>query len=221
MSLSRLWSTLVFIGLAGLTACAPTPAASTPTLPTNTPTIATQSPATETGATLDAGGVLTPPTDTPTPDIPQGADAAWLTVPFINARTGETFTLGDFEGKTVFVESMATWCSNCRSQMRHLRDVIGILGSDDYVYIGLSVETNISAADLAAYVDGQEFNWTFAVMSPEALQILTDAFGRSITNPPVTPHFVIKPDGTTDGLVAGRIHGVEDLIAELTAARGN
>jgi peroxiredoxin len=164
---------------------------------------------------------LIPPTDTPTPDIPQGADAAWLTVPFVDARTGESFTLADFSGKTVFVESMATWCSNCRSQMRNVRDVIAILGSEDYVYIGLSVETNISAADLAAYVDGQEFNWTFAVMSPEALQILTDAFGRSITNPPVTPHFVIKPDGTTDGLVAGRIHSVEDLIAELTAARGN
>jgi len=193
-----------------LTACAPTAPIPTPTFPTATLDLA--------APTIDANGVLIPPTDTPTPNVPQGANAAWATTQFINARTGETFTLADFAGKTVFVEAMATWCSNCRAQMRNVRDVIGALDADKYVFIGLSVETNISAADLAAYVDAQEFPWVFAVMSPEALQRLTDAFGRSITNPPVTPHFVIKSDGTTDGLVAGKIHSVEDLTAELTAA---
>jgi hypothetical protein len=33
----------------------------------------------------------------------------WLTLPLTNARTGETFTLADFAGKTVFVHPMATW----------------------------------------------------------------------------------------------------------------
>lgn len=216
MILYRMLRVVLLMTLLTLGACAPT----TPAAPSITPA-PTQQPATEAGVTLDAGSVLAPPTDTPAPEVPQGTDAAWLTTPFINARTGETFTLADFSGKTVFVESMATWCSNCRSQMRNVRDVIGILNSDDYVFIGLSVETNISASDLATYVDAQEFPWTFAVMSPDALQILTDAFGRSITNPPVTPHFVIKPDGTTDGLVAGQIHSVEALIAELTAANGS
>ena len=33
----------------------------------------------------------------------------WLTMPLTNARSGETFTLADFAGKTVFVHPMATW----------------------------------------------------------------------------------------------------------------
>ncbi|KPK07150.1 MAG: hypothetical protein AMJ56_13680, partial [Anaerolineae bacterium SG8_19] len=44
-----------------------------------------------------------------------GADRpAWQQLTLTNARTGETFTLADFGGQTVFVEPMATWCSNCR-----------------------------------------------------------------------------------------------------------
>jgi len=209
----RIWGLTLIFALT-LTACA----AVAPPSPTSAVTTATLDLA---APTIDAGGVLIPPTDTPTLEVPQGAEAAWATTEFINARTGESFTLADFAGKTVFVESMATWCSNCRSQMRNVRDVIGILNSDDFVFIGLSVETNITAADLATYVDAQEFPWIFAVMSPESLQLLTDAFGRSITNPPVTPHFVIKPDGSTDGLVAGQIHSVEALIAELNTANGS
>ena len=34
----------------------------------------------------------------------------------MDARTGQTFTLADLQGKTVYVEPMATWCTNCRQQ---------------------------------------------------------------------------------------------------------
>lgn len=210
--------TLSLVAVLLLTSCAP--AAQPAPVSTEPPVSATDAPApvaTTDGAQEPTSAPLMPPTDTPAPVVEPGD---WQTIAFTNARTGETFTLADFAGKTVFVESMATWCSNCRSQMRNLREAIARLNSDDYVFIGLSVETNISAADLAAYVDRQEFDWTFAVLSPEALTTLSEVFGRSFTNPPATPHFVIKPDGTTDGLVVGRIHTVDELVAELTAANG-
>lgn len=210
--------TLSLVAVLLLTACAP--AAQPAPVSTEPPVSATDAPApvaTTDGAQEPTFSPLMPPTDTPAPVVEPGD---WQTIAFTDARTGETFTLADFAGKTVFVESMATWCSNCRSQMRNLREAIARLNSDDYVFIGLSVETNISAADLAAYVDRQEFDWTFAVLSPDALTTLSEVFGRSFTNPPATPHFVIKPDGTTDGLVVGRIHTVDELVAELTAANG-
>ncbi|MCU0475588.1 MAG: TlpA family protein disulfide reductase [Anaerolineae bacterium] len=205
-----------------LSACAPAPAAPTPTLAPPTATPEAAAPTAEVAApTSDpAASVLAPPTDTPAPEVPQGAQAAWLTTELTDARTGATFRLSDFAGKTVFVESMATWCSNCRAQMRNVREAIARLDPEQYVFIGLSVETNITSADLAAYADRQEFAWTFAVLSPEALITFSEAFGRSFTNPPATPHFVVKPDGTTDGLVAGTIHSVDALVAELTAANG-
>lgn len=218
MRFSRPMLTLSLVAVLLLTACAP--AAQPAPVSTEPPVSATDAPApvaTTDGAQEPTFSPLAPPTDTPAPVVEPGD---WQTIAFTNARTGETFTLADFAGKTVFVESMATWCSNCRSQMRNLREAIARLNSDDYVFIGLSVETNISAADLAAYVDRQEFDWTFAVLSPEALTTLSEVFGRSFTNPPATPHFVIKPDGTTDGLVVGRIHTIDELVAELTAANG-
>ncbi len=177
--------------------------------PTTAPTATTAAPATAVPTAPSA------PTDAPAASLP-----AWQTIPLVDARTGETFTLSDFAGKTVYVEPMATWCTNCRQQMRNLRDAIVTLGTDEYVYIALSVETNISASTLASYADNQGFDWTFAVLSPEALIALTDAFGRTISNPPSTPHFVIRPDLTVGDLQAGRIKSAEELVDELTAASG-
>lgn len=131
------------------------------------------------------------------------ADApAWQQVALTDARSGQSFTLADFAGKTVYVEPMATWCSNCRQQLGNVREAKAQLG-DNVVFIGLSVETTISAADLAAYADKQGFDWTFAVATPDLLQQLTEAFGRTITNPPSTPHFIIRPDGSASELMTG------------------
>jgi len=141
------------------------------------------------------------------------AAAAWQTVPVTNARTGETFTLGDFAGKTVFVEPMATWCSNCRQQLTNVQQARTQINSDDVVFIALSVETTISNEELAQYADNLGFDWTFAVMSPELLQALSDEFGRTITNPPSTPHFVIRPDGSVSDLVTG-VESAEAIVAQ-------
>jgi thiol-disulfide isomerase/thioredoxin len=129
--------------------------------------------------------------------------AVWQTLPLTNARTGETFTLGDFAGRTVFVEPMATWCSNCRQQLMSVQQARAGLNDDEVVFIALSVETNISDADLARYADGFGYDWTFAVMSPEILQELATTFGRTVANPPSTPHFVIRPDGSVSDLITG------------------
>lgn len=147
-----------------------------------------------------------------------GVQPAWQSVALTDARSGASFTLGDFAGRTVFVEPMATWCSKCREQMHIIRDVRAQLDPDEVVFIGLSVETNISAAELARYVDEQGFDWMFAVMSPELLQELAGVFGRTIANPPSTPHFVIRPDGSVSELTTG-IKPAEALLAELGAAR--
>jgi thiol-disulfide isomerase/thioredoxin len=144
---------------------------------------------------------------------------AWQKIALTNARTGESFTLADFEGKTVFVEPMATWCSNCRRQLTNVREARQQLASDDVVFVGLSVETTIGDAELANYADDAGFDWLFAVMTPELLSELAGEFGRAIANPPATPHFVIRPDGTSTDLVTG-IEPAAQLIAQITSAQG-
>ncbi len=142
--------------------------------------------------------------------------AAWQNIELTDARTGETFTLASFSGKTVFVEPMATWCTNCRQQLGNVREARAQLGSD-VVFIGLSLETNLASADLAQYQSDQGFDWTFAVMTPELLQGLAETFGRSITSAPSTPHFVIRPDGSYTDLVTG-IDPVDQIVSQIQAA---
>lgn len=150
-------------------------------------------------------------------DMSQMADVPdWQTIELTDARTGETFTLASFVGKTVFVEPMATWCTNCRQQLGNVREARAQLG-DDVVFIGLSLETTLSDADLAQYQSDQGFDWTFAVMTPELLQGLADTFGRSITSAPSTPHFVIRPDGSYTDLVTG-IDPVDQIVNQIQAA---
>jgi thiol-disulfide isomerase/thioredoxin len=143
---------------------------------------------------------------------------SWHALPLTDARTGQTFTLADFAGKTVYVEPMATWCTNCRQQMSTIRDQVrGQVDPEQVVFVGLSVETNLANETLASYTSTHGFDWTFAVMTPELLQELTSTFGRTVTNPPAIPHFVIGPDGTTSDLSTG-YHSADQLVAILTAA---
>lgn len=129
-------------------------------------------------------------------------DTSWRDLPLTDARTGETFSLADFAGQTVFVEPMATWCANCRQQLGNVREAKEQLG-DEVTFVALSVETTLNAEDLARYADEQGFDWTFAVMTPEVLRALATKFGQSVTSPPSTPHFVIYPDGTSSELLTG------------------
>ena len=41
---------------------------------------------------------------------------------------------------------------------------------EQVVFVGLSVETNLSSETLASYTSTHGFEWTFAVMTPELLQ---------------------------------------------------
>lgn len=144
------------------------------------------------------------------------AKAPWQTLPVTNSITGETFTLADFAGKTVYVEPMATWCTNCRQQLRTVQGAQPQLDSNNVEVVALSVETNIGSGDLANYAADMGFDFTFAVMTPELLEALVNEFGRTITNPPSTPHFVIQPD-----LSFGELHTGFSSADEVLALTGS
>ena len=124
----------------------------------------------------------------------------WAALPLTNARTGEAFTLADFAGKVVFVEPMATWCSNCRAQQRTVNGVIPQVDGEQYVFISLSVEPGLADSRLASYADQNGFDQIFAVATPELTSALVQQFGRGVTTPPATPHFTLAPDGTVSSL---------------------
>lgn len=221
----------LLLGACLLSACATpaTPATTTTTDETPpTPAVATPETTAASEAPMKANAAVT--TSTATDDNADMADAlpgepaaavtrpAWQQIALIDARSGSTFTLADFAGKTVFVEPFATWCSNCRQQLGNVQAAKAGLG-EDVVFVALSVEPNIGADALARYADDAGFDWIFAAMPPELLQALAAQFGQTIANPPATPHFLIRPDGSTTDLVTG-IESPDAIKAQIEAARG-
>ncbi|MBP8293828.1 MAG: TlpA family protein disulfide reductase [Caldilineaceae bacterium] len=164
--------------------------------------------ATETAATADAAA--TPPATVERP--------AWQMISLTDARTGAAFTLADFAGQTVFVEPFATWCGNCRQQLTNVQAARAALG-DDVVIVALSVEPNIGNDALASYADSAGFDMVFAAMPQEMLQALAAQYGQTIANPPATPHFIIRPDGSSTDLVTG-IETPAAIVGQIEAARG-
>ena len=146
------------------------------------------------------------------------SNIAWQDMTLTDVVSGESFTFADFAGKTVFVEPMATWCTNCRRQLGNVQEANAQLG-DDVIFVGLSVETNISDDMLAEYSFNNGFDFKFAVLDSEVLQSLVDTFGTTVANPPATPHFIIRPDGSVTDLVTG-FESAEELIQSIQAAQG-
>jgi thiol-disulfide isomerase/thioredoxin len=137
----------------------------------------------------------------------------WASLPLVNARTGESFTLADFAAKPVLVEPMATWCTNCRRQLGNVSAAATQLG-EEATFVALSVEADLPPDQLAAYAEQNGFPLVFAVVTPEILTALADQFGQTITNPPATPHFVLYPDGSVSELLTGG-RSPEELVALL------
>lgn len=142
--------------------------------------------------------------------------AEWQQIEVIDAD-GEAFTFADLVGRPVLVENFATWCGNCRRQLGDTNRAAEQAG-DDAVFVALSVETELDADDMADYAKREGFDHIrFAVMSPEMLAAMNDAFGNSALNPPSTPHVAVTADGTAGELVTG-FESPEEILASLGLA---
>ena len=127
---------------------------------------------------------------------------AWGKADLVNARTGETFKIGDYAGKTIYVEAFATWCPNCLKQLTAVHEAQ--MKFPDTVFIALSVEGDIAEEALVKYADDNMFaDIVFAKATPEVLESLVSEFGADITNPPSTPHFFISSMGEASELITG------------------
>ncbi len=161
--------------------------------------------------------------DEATPEIAEITESApaWMTAELTDACTGETFTLADFAGKTVYVESMATWCPPCRDQLARVKEAAAQIPEEeraDAVFVALSTEVDLPRETLAEYAASNEVPFVFAVMPAEMVQAMADDLGQEIAIPPATPHLIIAPDGTVGDVHTGGA-SAEDVLALLAAAK--
>ena len=139
------------------------------------------------------------------------ATTAVQDITFTDARDGKPLKISDFKGKTVVIEAMAAWCSNCLNQQRQVIETLKQIDPATIVYISLGVDSSEDAALLAAYAEKNGFTWRFAVSNPELTKALVEQFDRSVTNPSAVPIFFVRPDGTFSELYRGG-HSTDELV---------
>lgn len=120
-----------------------------------------------------------------------------------NAKTGESFTLSDFAGKTVSVEPMSVTCSSCKKQHKNSKQAYEQLSDSEYIFLSLSIDQGLSDEKLAEFAKSEGFDWNFAVATPETTRVLNTKFGQTAFNTASTPHFIISPNGEISELSTG------------------
>jgi thiol-disulfide isomerase/thioredoxin len=135
----------------------------------------------------------------PTPGRPE-----WFSVQMTDVTTGESFSINDFAGKVVLLETMAMWCPTCLFQAAYVRNLHKQLGNpEDLVSISLDEDLNEDAPLLKAYVEEYGFEWRFAVAPLVVNRALGNLYSAEFHNPPLSPMLLIDRAGDAHQLEYG------------------
>jgi len=146
-------------------------------------------------ATSGAPDVTAAPamTDDPAAGALQGHP--WATATLTDVTTGESFTIADLAGRTVFVEAMAIWCTNCRAQQARFTEAFGRIPDGTAEYVVLTIDPSETANELARYKADRGFAGRYAVAGKQVSKALEAAFGANVLNAPSVPLITISPAG--------------------------
>jgi cytochrome oxidase Cu insertion factor (SCO1/SenC/PrrC family) len=146
--------------------------------------------------TTEPQSTVVPATSVTTPD--------WFYMELTDVQTGETFTMNDYAGKVVLLETMAIWCPNCIVQANEVRNLHELLGNpDDLISVTLDVDFNEDEASLKEYASGYGFDWHFAVAPLLVARALGNLYTAQYLNPPLSPMLIIDRDGNVHHLEYG------------------
>ena len=139
----------------------------------------------------------------------------WFSASLTDVHTGDTFTVADFEGQVVLVETLAMWCSNCFKQQGQVQVLHDLLGErDDFVSLGVDIDPNENSEALQVYTGQNGFDWLYTVAPIPVAREIGQLYGDQFLNPPSTPMLIIDRHGEVHTLPFG-IKSAQDLLAAL------
>ena len=142
----------------------------------------------------------------------------WLTAELKDVATGETFTINDFKGSPVLVESFAVWCPVCTRQQQEISKFHDQVG-DSVVSVSLDADPNEDEARVRDHIQRNGFDWYYAIVPSTVTSSLVDDFGLSITNVPLAPMVLICGDQTTHRLRNG-VKSADELSSSVNELCG-
>ncbi len=161
-----------------------------------------------------AGAPDAPPTSEPSPqDAGVVLDQTWATASLTDVTSGEQFRIADLaaQGKVLFIETMATWCSNCRAQQRDAVTALAGLDPSRIEWIGVDVESSEDSAALARYSEQNGFPFRYVIADRDLSRSLAEDFGDVVLSPPSVNLIIVGADGQVTHLTGH--HSADELIA--------
>ena len=128
---------------------------------------------------------------------------------------GETHTLSDYQGQTVFLNFWATWCGPCKMEMPDIQALYEAWDENagDLVVLGVAgpgIGQEGSAEDIAAFLEAN--GYTYPVVMDDTGTLF---YQYGISAYPTT--FMIDPEGNVFGYVQGAVsREIMDDIVEQT-----
>lgn len=74
---------------------------------------------------------------------------------------GNSITVSDFRGKTVFINFWATWCPPCRAEMPHIEALYQEYKDRDVIVIGVDLREGEDR--VRRFVQDGDYNWIFTI----------------------------------------------------------
>lgn len=143
--------------------------------------------------------------ETPAADTGESPAADIITAPDFTLvdQFGNTHTLSDYKGKTVFLNFWATWCPPCKAEMPDIQALYEEYGenSEDVIILGIAspnVGREGSTEDIKAFLS--ENNYTYPVVMDEDGMM---AYAYGISSLPTT--YMIDSNGNLFGRVSGQL----------------
>jgi len=133
------------------------------------------------------------------PAIPE-----WFSMELTDVQTGKTFTMNDYAGKVVLLETMAMWCPTCLLQAGQVQKLPQVLGNpEDLISVSLDVDVNEDAASLKSYAADYGLDWHIAIAPLLVARALGNLYSAQYLNPPLAPMMVIDRNGNVHHLEYG------------------
>ena len=127
------------------------------------------------------------------------------------------FTINDFKGKPVLLESFAVWCPVCTKQQQKIKELHEDIG-DSVVSISLDTDPNEDEEKIKEHLQRNGFDWYYEVSPADLTKELISEFGIDIINAPQAPIILICPDQTTKLLERG-VKSVSELKEAISSCR--
>jgi peroxiredoxin len=144
------------------------------------------------------------------------ADQGYFDIPLKDVLTEEVFTISDFNGRTVLLETFAVWCPTCKRQQKEIAVLLEQI-DENIVVISLDVDPNESEKQVKDHAEKLGHDWYHAISPPELTQLLIRQFGTAVVVAPSAPVIIIDKAGQARLLKRG-VKTAKQLARELEGA---